>query len=132
MVEYDPPLDEGIRAAVELLCKHGIETYESCEGGEGHTYPEPAVRFFGESSEGFKAVAIALQHALPVSYIRRFWSIQNGEPVGPQWEMTFWKKIDYDSQKASIEFQCCRECTLHGCPELIPGYFDAATGKLVT
>ena len=30
---YDPPLDAGIRIAVEVLRAEGIETFESCEGG---------------------------------------------------------------------------------------------------
>lgn len=90
--KFHPPLDPGIRTAVELLRKYGIETYESCEGDEGHSYPEPAVRFHGGRSEGFKALAIALQHRLPVSSIRRFWNIEDGEPVGPYWEMVFWEK----------------------------------------
>jgi len=32
-------LDTGIRKAVEILRKHGIETFESCEGGLGHSTP---------------------------------------------------------------------------------------------
>ncbi len=92
-LEFDPPLDEGIKAAVELLCKHGIETYESCEGGEGHSYPEPTVCFQGDRSEGFKALAIILQHGLPVAALRRAWSIEDGEPVGPHWDLVFWRKI---------------------------------------
>lgn len=90
--EFDPPLDPGIKRAVEILFSHGIETYESCEGGPGHSYPEPAVRFHGDRSEGFKALAIALQHALPVKCIRRIWNIIDGEPVGPDWEIVFWQE----------------------------------------
>lgn len=30
--EFDPPLDEGIRVAVEVLAVAGVETFESCEG----------------------------------------------------------------------------------------------------
>lgn len=90
-IEYDPPLDPGIKDAVEILVAGGIETFASCQGGKGHSYPEPTVRFFGGRSEGFKAVAIALGHALPVTAIRRYWSIEDGEPVGPQWEIVFWR-----------------------------------------
>lgn len=87
--QYDPPLDAGIRRAVEILNRVGIETYESCEGGSGHAYPEPTIRFHGDASEGFRAVAAALQHKLPVSAIRRVWDIIDGEPSGPTWEMVF-------------------------------------------
>jgi len=34
-------------------------------------------------------LAVALQHALPVTDLRRVWSIEDGEPVGPNWELTF-------------------------------------------
>lgn len=51
-------LDPAIRDAVRILADAGIETFESCQGGEGHAYPEPTVRFHGERGEGFKALAI--------------------------------------------------------------------------
>lgn len=89
----DPPLDSGIFKAVVLLNKSGIETFESCEGGKGHAYAEPTIRFFGDRSEGFKALAVALQHALPVSSINRIWPITDGEPTGPYWEIIFWRKV---------------------------------------
>ena len=89
---FEPPLDSGIEKAVNLLRDAGIETYESCEGGKGHSYSEPSIRFHGERDQGFKALAVALQNALPVKKLGRIWVIQDGEPVGPYWELTFWKK----------------------------------------
>ena len=88
--EYSPPLDKGIKHEVEILVEGGIETYESCEGGIGHCYLEPTVRFHGERSEGFKALAIALQNGLKPSKLSRIWTIEDGEPIGPDWEMTFY------------------------------------------
>lgn len=87
--KYSPPLDAGIKRYVEILNDRGIETFESCQGGKGHAYPEPTIRMHGERSEGFKAFAIAQQHAFPVSSIRRIWRVIDGEPTGPHWEMTF-------------------------------------------
>lgn len=94
--QFDPPLDPGIAHAVKVLTDAGVETYESCEGGEGHSYPEPAVRFHGDSAEGFRALALALQHALPVKALNRRWSIEDGEPVGPTWELVFWEQLASD------------------------------------
>lgn len=88
-IEFSPPLDPGIRRYVEILVRGGIETYESCQGGEGHCYPEPTIRFHGDMSEGFKAFDIARKHALPVSSFQRIWVVIDGEPVGPKWEMVF-------------------------------------------
>ena len=85
-------LDEGIAAYVDLLDAGGIETFESCEGGEGHAFPDPTVRFYGERSEGFRALAVALECGLPVLELRRYWQVLEGEPSGPNWEMTFRSK----------------------------------------
>jgi hypothetical protein len=82
-------LDEGIRSIVEVLVANGIETFESCQGGDGHAFYEPTVRFHGNHAEGFRALAIALQHGLKVCELRRYYSVEDGEPVGPHWEMTF-------------------------------------------
>lgn len=87
--EFSPPLDPGIEPAVLALRAQGVETFESCEGGEGHCYPEPTVRFHGEFSEGFRAFSIALQAGLTVTGLRRVWPVQDREPTGPWWELTF-------------------------------------------
>lgn len=81
-------LDRGIRDAVLTLRAAGIETYESCEGGNGHAFLEPTIRFHGHKSEGFRALAAALQAGLRVSELRRVWPIIDGEPTGPCWELT--------------------------------------------
>jgi hypothetical protein len=85
-IPYDS-LDEGIRDVVRLLARAGVETFESCQGGDGHAYPEPTIRFHGERSAGFQALAIALQHDLKVLSLRRVWPINDGEPTGPCWEI---------------------------------------------
>lgn len=85
----DAILDAGIAHVVGVLQAMGVETFESCEGGKGHSYPEPTVRFHGEQPEGFRAFAVAMQHGLPVSELRRVWPVVQGEPTGPWWELTF-------------------------------------------
>jgi len=85
-------LDPGVRRYVDALYSGGIKTYESCEGGNGHSYAEPAVRFYGERGEGFRALAVALQHGFPVRAVRRIWTVdEDGHPCGPNWEMSFWR-----------------------------------------
>src|SRR4051812_9208509 len=39
----DMELDAGIRQAVLILRRAGIETFESCEGGDGHAFEVPTV-----------------------------------------------------------------------------------------
>jgi hypothetical protein len=82
-------LDPGVRDYVMTLSDAGIETFESCEGGAGHAFSEPTVRFHGDRGEGFRALAIAQQHGFPVCAVRRAWPIVDHEPTGPCWEMTF-------------------------------------------
>src|SRR5947209_3277245 len=86
-------LDAGIRPYVEILDRAGVETFESCQGGRPeHCYPEPAIRFHGDRTEGFRALAVAVQHGLPVRAVRRFWQVdRQGEPHGPYWELAFWE-----------------------------------------
>lgn len=94
MEEFDPPLDPGIAEAVRVLRDAGVETFESCEGGRGHPFPVPTVRFHGDKTEGFRALSAALQLGLEVAELRRVWSVQDMEPVGPVWELTFTSPAD--------------------------------------
>lgn len=87
--DEDKQLDRGIRQAVMILRQGGVETFESCQGGDGHAYREPTVRFRGDRSEGFVALAAAMQAGLPVAELRRVWPILDGEATGPWWELTF-------------------------------------------
>lgn len=85
----DLPLDPGIRSYVLALRAGGVETFESCEGGPGHAFPEPTIRFHGDRSEGFKAFAVAMGRGLPVYKLRLAYSVDDGLLNGPWWEMTF-------------------------------------------
>ena len=85
----DLPLDPEIRDIVLRLRQDGVETFESCQGGDGHAYPEPTVRFHGEQPEGLRALSVAMYAGLPVKKLRRVWPILDGEMTGPWWELTF-------------------------------------------
>lgn len=93
-MELIPPceiegLDPKIKDIVAILRNEGIETFESCDGGTNHPFLEPTIRFHGGRSEGFRALAISMQNGLNVSELRRSWCINDGEPAGPFWEITF-------------------------------------------
>lgn len=85
----DMPLDTGIRHYVLALRSGGIETFESCEGGIGHAFAEPTIRFHGELAEGFKAFGVAKELGLPVFKLRLSYSVDDGFLTGPWWEMVF-------------------------------------------
>jgi hypothetical protein len=89
VLDSETPLDPGIAPIVEVLFRAGIETFESCQGGEGHAYPEPTVRFHGQRDAGWRALAIAHVHGFNVQALRRTWPLIDGEPTGPYWEMVF-------------------------------------------
>jgi hypothetical protein len=63
---FEPPVEGGIRDIVIGLIANGIETFESREGGPGHSFPKPTVRFEGGPSEGLRAMAVALENGMPV------------------------------------------------------------------
>ena len=88
-MEFNSPLDPGIVDAVETLRAGGIETFESCQGGNGHAYAEPTVRFHGGPEEGVRALSVAMKAGLPVLDLRKVWPIIDSEPTGPWWELTF-------------------------------------------
>jgi len=87
-----PELDPGVAPYVDALREAGVETFESCEGGRerGHCYPEPTVRFGGDQEEGFRALAVALDHHFPVRALRRYWPVHEGGAGVPDWEIAFW------------------------------------------
>jgi hypothetical protein len=99
---HDSLIDAGIADAVQVLRASGVETTESCQGGEGHAFSEPIVRFLGDKPEGLRALSVALENGLQVAALRRSWSIIDGEPVGPMWEMTFWRNAAGSVRAGSV------------------------------
>lgn len=64
-------IDRLILPAVEILNKHGFKTFESCQGGDGHCFPEPTVRFEGSEFDLIRAHEICEYYGLPVAAGRR-------------------------------------------------------------
>ena len=104
---FDSPLDRQISYAVKVLRDAGVETYESCQGGPGHAFLEPTIRFYGGRGEGFRALAVAIEHGLPVHHLRRFWRVVDGELEGPGWEVTF-----YPTARLALVQQQAEACGL--------------------
>jgi hypothetical protein len=87
------PIDLGIVRAVKLLRDAGFTTIESCEGGEGHAYPEPTVKFDASPAAGWKAIGELMTYGLPIRQFGEMWSFTYGRPTGPRWYVTFWRKV---------------------------------------
>lgn len=87
-------MDLGIVRAVQILMDAGFATYESCQGGEGHAYREPTIRFKGTPACGWRALAVLMTYGLPVHRLSRTWVMNYGVPDGPCWEITFTRPLD--------------------------------------
>jgi hypothetical protein len=113
---FEPPLDEGIREFVITLIANGVETFESCEGGRGHCYAEPTIRFEGDSSEGLRALSVALAHGMPVKQLKRSWGVLEKMVHGPWWELVFYPPKDspqWDDRETTVRYAAqrdAREC----------------------
>ena len=59
-------LDPLIAPVVEILNSHGFKTFESCQGGEGHCFPEPTVRFEGNEFDLLRAFEICEMYGIAV------------------------------------------------------------------
>jgi hypothetical protein len=90
----DLPLDDGIRRAVLVLRSEGIETFESCEGGPGHAFPDPTIKFHGSSWAGYRALAVAMENGLRVARLQRVYHVHDGQLAGPWWELVFHTPVD--------------------------------------
>lgn len=74
MIDFDDKeigIDAGIFGAVKILNLHGFKTFESCEGGEGHCYSEPTIRFFGNEFDLIRAYEICQEYGLNVYEAKR-------------------------------------------------------------
>lgn len=96
-------LDPGIAPAVEILNNHGFKTFESCQGGEGHIFPRPTVRFYGSEFDLIRAYEFCECYRLNVYEAKRVFCKQDvyhnnkskkAMPIGIAWgdpynELTF-------------------------------------------
>jgi hypothetical protein len=122
----DPPLDVGIAAAVEALRAAGIETFESCEGGEGHACAEPTIRSHGERQAGFAALATAMAARTPRRFVTALladyrrgahWSLVGNDIFPPMKtnsvERTLYREAYHQCHSSNFRARCCfRCCTL--------------------
>lgn len=85
-------LDEGIRFAVRVLHARGIETAQSCEGGERHSYDHPTVDLIGaQPGAGFAALAALTEYGLRVRDLALLWTVRYGLPSESFWRLTLWQ-----------------------------------------
>lgn len=86
-------LDPGIRFAVRVLHAHGIETGQSCEGGDGHAYDHPTIDLNDGSYRpvGFAALAALEDYGLRVRDVSLHYPVDRGLPAECFWRVTLWQ-----------------------------------------
>lgn len=89
-------IDPGVRFAVRVLHAHGIETGQSCQGGEGHSYDEATVEMRAGCSDsgGFAALAVLRAFGLPVNAVALRWPVHDGLPYEKNWRITFSRTME--------------------------------------
>jgi len=88
-------LEPGIAPVVHALREWGIDTYYSCEGGEGHACRTPTVRFEGDEHQAFQALALVYRLGYRVQELRQVWTFAGLELHAmprPTWHLSlcFW------------------------------------------
>lgn len=89
-------IDAGVRFAVRVLHAAGIETCQSCQGGEGHSYDRPTIDLVatGEDANGFSALAALAEYGLSVGDISILWNVRNFLPYEKLWRITFVRTME--------------------------------------
>jgi len=104
-------LDEGIRFAVRVLHAAGrMETCQSCQGGEGHSYDRPTIDMIctGDDARGFAALATLQDYGLSIRDLSIVWSIKNGLPYEKLWRVTFWRSMEDRANETPLFIYGCR------------------------
>jgi hypothetical protein len=108
--EWYQKLDPGIRFAVRALhAAGGIETCQSCQGGEGHAYDRPTIDLIAtaDDAKGFEALSALQGHKLPVQDISLLWNIsQTGLPYERLWRITFWRSMEDQADDQPMFIHC--------------------------
>jgi hypothetical protein len=64
-------IDELMLPAVQKLNEYGFKTFEFCQGGEGHAFLEPTIRFEGTEFDLIRAYEVCKFYKLPVVEVKR-------------------------------------------------------------
>lgn len=82
-------LDAGIRFPVRVLhAAGGIETCQSCQGGDGHDYDRPTIDLCYNDGAGLRALAALHEFGLEVRDLAILWHVSHGLPEERIWRVT--------------------------------------------
>lgn len=81
-------IDPGIAAALRALAEYEIDTFSSCQGGDGHPCEMPEILFHGDESAGLYAVWLLEAQGFRVWELSRHWDLDHGLPRAPFWRVS--------------------------------------------
>jgi hypothetical protein len=80
-------IDPDIAPALHALADYEIDTFSSCQGGDGHAHLMPVILFHGDENAGLYAVWLLEAAGFRVWELSRRWSLDHGMPRQPYWEV---------------------------------------------
>lgn len=89
--DYEVPwddIDPEIAAALHALADYEIDTFSSCQGGDGHGGGMPEILFGGDENAGLYAVWLLEAAGFRVWELSRHWDLDHGLPRRPFWRVT--------------------------------------------
>jgi len=106
--EFYSGLDAGIRFAVRVLHAAGLDTCQSCQGGDGHSYLEPSVDMdaCGDGADGFAALAALNAYGLEVSAVSIVWNVRHGLPYEKLWRLTLTRAVEERAEERPLFVWC--------------------------
>lgn len=107
-------LDKLIEPVVILLNKYGFKTFESCQGGKGHCFDSPTVRFEGSEFDLIRAYELCDLHNINVHEAKRtyrktdvYQDVTSGSSIGEIWEPPFNELIFVLHSKTGTIYRPC-------------------------
>lgn len=129
------PLDPLIAPMVLFFQQNGIETIQSCEGGEGHLYGKPTITFVASTLKEIDRVAMLLKKneldtSLEVGLMTGFFSVKHGMRYGQaHWIWTtengdgnHYKREVYDRVVKLVDMKKIKDITRDHAEWIASGY----------
>lgn len=102
-------IDEGIRFPVRVLHAAGLETCQSCQGGDGHDWPMPGIDLVSgaNDSNGFAALAALTDYGIDVLSVSLHWGVSQGKPTDRVWQVLLRRAYpERAAEKPGFVFGC--------------------------
>lgn len=101
--EITGTLDERIRDAVMVLREAGVDTFASCQGGPGHMFRLPTIRFQGDEWAARLAIRVLAKNGYAADEVRHYLADEYLSKLSDEfWEITLAPEITQARLSASV------------------------------